>query len=40
MAVIMSQLLNLDYDYYRGINTFTDVPAWAAPYVAACVPRA
>ena len=37
MAVIMSQLLNLDYDYYRGINTFTDVPAWAAPYVAACV---
>ena len=37
MAVIMSQLLNLDYDYYRGINPFTDVPAWAAPYVAACV---
>ena len=37
MAVIMSQLLNLDYDYYRGINAFTDVPAWAAPYVAACV---
>ena len=37
MAVIMSQLLNLDYDYYRGINAFTDVPSWAAPYVAACV---
>ena len=37
MAVIMSQLLNLDYNYYRGINSFTDVPAWAAPYVAACV---
>ena len=37
MAVIMSQLLNLDYDYYRGINSFTDVPSWAAPYVAACV---
>ena len=37
MAVIMSQLLNLDYNYYRGINAFTDVPAWAAPYVAACV---
>ena len=36
MAVIMSQLLNLDYDYYRGVNPFTDVPAWAAPYVAAC----
>ena len=36
MAVIMSQLLNLDYNYYRGINAFTDVPAWAAPYVAAC----
>ena len=36
MAVIMSQLLNLDYDYYRGTNPFTDVPSWAAPYVAAC----
>ena len=36
MAVIMSQLLNLDYNYYRGTNPFTDVPAWAAPYVAAC----
>ena len=36
IAVIMSNLLNLDYDYYRGINPFTDVPAWAAPYVAAC----
>ena len=36
MAVIMSQLLNLDYNYYRGINPFTDVPSWAAPYVAAC----
>ncbi len=36
MAVIMSQLLNLDYDYYRGTNPFTDVPDWAAPYVAAC----
>ena len=37
MAVIMAHLLNLDYDYYRGTNTFTDVPEWAAPYVAACV---
>ena len=36
MAVIMSQLLNLNYDYYRGTNPFTDVPSWAAPYVAAC----
>lgn len=36
MAVIMANLLNLDYDYYRGTNPFTDVPSWAAPYVAAC----
>ena len=36
IAVIMSNLLNLDYDYYRGVNPFTDVPDWAAPYVAAC----
>ena len=36
MAVIMAHLLNLDYDYYRGTNPFTDVPEWAAPYVAAC----
>ena len=36
MAVIMANLLNLDYDYYRGVNPFTDVPSWAAPYVAAC----
>ena len=36
MAVIMAHLLKLDYDYYRGTNPFTDVPEWAAPYVAAC----
>ena len=36
MAVIMAHLLKLDYDYYRGTNPFTDVPDWAAPYVAAC----
>ena len=36
MAVIMAHLLNLNYDYYRGTNPFTDVPEWAAPYVAAC----
>ena len=36
MAVIMSKMLKLDYDYYRGTNPFTDVPEWAAPYVAAC----
>lgn len=37
MAVIMTRLLNLDYDRYRGVNEFNDVPSWAAPYVAACV---
>ena len=36
IAVVMSNLLNLDYDYYRGTNPFVDVPDWAAPYVAAC----
>ena len=36
MAVVMAHLLNLDYDYYRGTHPFTDVPDWAAPYVAAC----
>ena len=36
MAVIMSKLLNLNYNYYQGTNPFSDVPAWAAPYVAAC----
>ena len=35
MAVIMSQLLNLDYNYYRGTNPFTDVPQghWAGDAV-------
>lgn len=37
MAVIMCRLLKLDYDHYRGINNFSDVPGWAASYVAACV---
>ncbi len=36
MAVVMALLLDLDYDYYEGTNPFKDVPAWAAPYVAAC----
>ena len=36
MAVVMALLLDLDYDYYEGTNHFVDVPAWAAPYVAAC----
>ena len=36
MAVVMAHLLKLDYDYFRGTNPFTDVPEWAAPYVAAC----
>lgn len=37
MAVIMTRLLGLDYDRYRGVNEFNDVPDWAAPYVGACV---
>ena len=37
MAVVMANLLNLDYEYYTGAKTsFTDVPEWAAKYVAAC----
>jgi hypothetical protein len=36
MAVVMAKLLNLDYNYYQGQCKFTDVPNWAAPYVAAC----
>ena len=36
MAVVMALLLDLDYNYYEGTNTFVDVPAWAEPYVAAC----
>ena len=36
MAVVMANLLNLDYDYYESTCPFTDVPAWARPYVGAC----
>ena len=37
MAVVMSNLLNLKVDDFKAAKTeFTDVPAWAAPYVAAC----
>ena len=37
MAVVMANMLNLDVDYYEGAPvSFTDVPQWAAKYVAAC----
>ena len=37
MAVVMSNLLNLKVSDFKAAKTeFTDVPAWAAPYVAAC----
>ena len=37
MAVVMANLLKLDYEYYTGATTsFTDVPEWAEKYVAAC----
>ena len=36
MAVVMSNLLGLDVKDYAGSTPFTDVPAWAEPYVAAC----
>ena len=36
MAVVMANLLNLDYNYYEGTCPFWDVPDWAKPYVAAC----
>ena len=37
MAVIMSNLLDLGIANYSGASIpFTDVPDWAAPYVAAC----
>ena len=36
MAVIMANLLNLDYQYYEATCPFTDVPAWARGYVGAC----
>ena len=37
MAVVMSNLLSLKVNDFKAAKTeFTDVPAWAAPYVAAC----
>ena len=36
MAVIMCKLLDLNTKDYAGSCPFTDVPAWAEPYVAAC----
>ena len=36
MAVVMANLLNLDYQYYEASCPFTDVPNWARPYVGAC----
>ena len=36
MAVVMANLLGLKVADYEGTAAFTDVPAWAAPYVAAC----
>lgn len=36
MAVVMSNLLDLNVANYKGTSPFTDVPDWAEPYVAAC----
>ena len=36
MAVIMCNLLDYTVASYKGTAPFTDVPAWAEPYVAAC----
>ena len=36
MAVIMSNLMEYNVAVYKDTSPFTDVPAWAEPYVAAC----
>ena len=36
MAVVMSNLMDYRVASYAGTSPFTDVPAWAEPYVAAC----
>lgn len=37
MAVVMANMLDLKVSDFKGVKTpFTDVPDWAAPYVAAC----
>ena len=36
MAVVMANMMGLDVEDYEGTAPFTDVPAWAEPYVSAC----
>ncbi|MBM6680785.1 S-layer homology domain-containing protein [Pseudoflavonifractor capillosus] len=36
MAVVMSNLMAYNVATYKNTSPFTDVPAWAEPYVAAC----
>ena len=36
MAVVMANLMDLDITDYKGSSPFTDLAAWAEPYVAAC----
>lgn len=36
MAVVISNLMNYRVATYANTSPFTDVPAWAEPYVAAC----
>ena len=36
MAVIMCRLLDYTVSTYKGTTNFTDVDAWALPYVEAC----
>ena len=36
MAVVMSNLMEYNVASYKNTSPFTDVPAWAEPYVAAC----
>ena len=36
MAVIMANLMEYNVATYKDTSPFTDVPAWAEPYVAAC----
>jgi len=35
-AVVLANLMDYDLDEYTGSSDFTDVPAWALPYVDAC----
>ena len=36
MAVVMANLMEYNVASYKDTSPFTDVPAWAEPYVAAC----